>query len=121
MEDWLWEMEMCFSMQLNGLKKDLLERKGKPVTEVIKMHSGIYSAPRNESLFDGLHCWMELAPDGHIKVFGAVNYWHPDRGGWGKSAVIKTFDTFDDCLEWLDDRESTSSQECAITFWRLGR
>lgn len=113
MDVWKWEMDMCCSMQIESLYKKLLVCKEKGTMTGICLRANIPAAPMNESLFDNVMLFVESdEKDGKIVVTGKVHYWSPVKGSWNKTTEIRSFDSFDECLEWMEN-ENVASKECA--------
>ena len=105
-----WEMNMCCSMQIESLHKQLLECRHEGRKKDISLCPDIMAAPHDETLFDGLMLYIRSIDNGKIQVSGTVFYWSPPKGYWDKSAVICTFDNIDVCIDWLS-KKSTASEE----------
>jgi len=65
------------------------------------LSSGIAAAPHDELLFDSVSFYLKTVDDGYMELIGKVHCWNPTDGHYDKSAVIRTFDGIDKCLEWL--------------------
>ena len=111
MNVWKWEMDMCCSMQIESLRKQLQECKNKGITTEIALSPEYPAAPRNESLFDCVMLYAKSLKDCKLEVSGTVFYWSPGRGNWQKSSVIRIFDNLDECINWLSN-EDKASEEC---------
>lgn len=117
MDVWLWEMDMCCSMQLEELAKKLIESPDLPAGTSLR--SGIASAPHDESLFDSMWLWLDSAPDGKLVLSGTVHSWLPEKGPWDKTGVIRSFDGQEDFLEWINI--GGASEQCAEAVREFGR
>lgn len=115
---WKWEMQLCCSMQLEALYKKLTASPD-IMSENESIWSGICSAPRNELLFDAVNFFLRKADGNRLEIYGIVHYLHPVKGPWNSSAVLRVFDTLQECLEWLKDPEMKNSQECAEIFYSV--
>ena len=118
---WLWEMEMCCSMELEGLRKKMCEIPAADVVPGTVIDSGITACPHDEMLFEALRFWINVLENGSFEVVGRIFYWHAVDGGWNKTATLKTFNSRESCLEWLQDTNYESREECALIFKKLGR
>lgn len=112
MDVWKWEMKMCCGMQIESLQTQLLECKQKGQTTDIAVRPKYPAAPHDEMLFDSVTLFARSKDDGKIEVSGTVNYWSSSKGYWHESAVIRTFDGIDACIDWLNNA-SAASEECA--------
>lgn len=110
---WLWEMEMCCDTELEALRNKMNAYQGKRIPPGTVINSGMYACPMNESLFEGLSFRIEVHENGQLEVIGTVRYWNPSDGGWDMAASLRTFDTLEDCKQWLKDENSSSRKECA--------
>lgn len=107
---WLFNMDMCCSMQISSLRAKLEECKRLGKTNCVI--SPNYPAASNEDyLFDCMNLYARLEENGQVVVEGIVFYWNPVDGDSQKSAVIHTFKDLDECLTWIS-YESTASDEC---------
>ena len=107
---WLFNMEMCCSMQISSLRTKLEECKKDGRTNCIV--SPNYPAASNEDyLFDCMNLYARLGDDGTVELSGTVFYWDPVDGDTQKSTTIKTFPDLDDCLSWLGN-ESAARDKC---------
>ena len=104
------EMYSCCRMNIEDLYKQLLEISDTPSVTDFSITPKFMAAPHNEMLFEGVDLYIKTN-DGKIDVTGTVHFWHSTDGGWSKTATIHTFDTIEDCLEWLKN-ESEACQEC---------
>ena len=110
---WLWEMEMCCSMELEALREKMSAYQGRRIAPGTVIDSGMYACPMEETLFEGLDFRVVVHENGQLEVIGKVRYWHPTDGGWDRIASLRTFDTLDDCNQWLKDENNASREECA--------
>lgn len=115
MRRWLWEMQMCCSMQLTSLRKNLHEFRGKNPEPGAVIGSGFTSAPYDEMLFDSVRLYATVQEDGRIAVGGTVFFWCAAEGYSEKTAILRTFDCIDPCLAWMEN-ECAASEECAAIF-----
>ena len=107
---WLFNMEMCCSMQISSLRTKLEECKKDGRTNCIV--SPNYPAASNEDyLFDCMNLYARLKEDGKVVVEGVVFYWNPVDGDTQESAVIRSFKDIDECLNWINS-ESSARDEC---------
>ena len=112
MNVWKWEMDMCCSMHINSLYKQLKELKEKGITTCIAVHPKYPAAPHDETLFDCVMLYAKSIDNGKMEISGTVFYWSPSKGNWQKSTVIRTFADIDECIAWLAN-ENAASNECA--------
>lgn len=111
---WLWEMEMCCSMELEALRKKMSAYQRQRIAPGTVIDSGMYACPMDETLFEGIVFRIVVHENGQLEVIGRVRYWHPVDGGWDMSASLKTFNNLKDCNQWLKDEHSASREECAL-------
>ena len=112
---------MCCGMELDALRKELEAFRGKRLAPGTKIDPGMTACPHDEMLFEAVRFWINILENGHLEVMGRVFYWHATDGGWHKTATLKTFDTLDDCLRWLEDKDRAGREECALILKKLGR
>lgn len=112
MNVWKWEMDMCCSMHIETLYKQLNEIKENGVSADIAVHPDYSAAPHDETLFDCIMLYAKSIDDTKMEITGTVFYWSPYRGHWEKSTVIRTFANLDECLAWLSNKNA-ASDECA--------
>ena len=92
---WLFNMDMCCSMQISSLRTKLEECKRDGRTNCVV--SPNYPAASNEDyLFDCMNLYASLKEDGQVTQ---------------KSAVIRSFKDIDECLNWINS-ESSARDEC---------
>lgn len=118
---WLWEMEMCCGMELEALRKKMSLFQGQRIAPGTVINSGMYACPVDETLFEGLVFQIVVHENGQLEVIGRVRYWHPTDGGWDITVPLKTFETLEDCNQWLQDEHSASRMECAQILKAKGR
>lgn len=121
MDVWIWEMEMCCGMEMEALRKEMDAYSGRELAPGTKIDSGMTACPHDEMLFEAVRFWINVLENGRMEVMGRVFYWHAADGGWHKTATLRTFETFDDCLKWLDNKDSAGSEESASILKNLGR
>lgn len=117
MNVWKWEMDMCCSMHIESLYKQLLLCKEQGMSTGISVQPRYPAAPHDETLFDCVMLYAKsVGETGAMEISGTVFYWSPSKGDWQKSTVIRTFDNLDDCIAWLKN-ENAASEECAEIFY----
>lgn len=116
---WKFEMRLCCSMNIEDLYKQLLEISDTPSVTDFSITPKFMAAPQNEMLFEGVDLYIKTN-DGKIDVTGTVHYWHSTDGSHSKTTTIHSFDTIEDCLEWLKN-ESASCEECASILYERCR
>ena len=108
---WKFEMRLCCGMNIKDLYDQLLEIRNFQNISDYAITPHCMAAPHNESLVDGVRLYVKTN-SGKIDVTGTVFYWHVTEGSWQKSTTIHSFDTIEECLEWLKN-ESAACEECA--------
>lgn len=104
-----YEMESCCRMQIKPLLELLEGCRQNNITTGISVKPKFMAAPENDSLFDSLQLFAKSTENDAIEISGTVYYGYPDNTE--KSAVIRTFNSLDDCIAWLSDKNSV--EECA--------
>lgn len=113
MNVWKWEMEMCCGLHVKSLLKLLQLCEDEGNTTGINVCPDYGAAPQNESLFDTVILSAKsVGDDGKIEITGTVTYWNPYSSFRSKSAVIRSFNSLDECMAWLKN-ENAASEECA--------
>lgn len=100
---YLWEFNMkrCCDMQLDTLTSRLEACKEMGIVKNHMVKPDYPAAPNEDYLFDCMNLCATIQQDGRVELEGIVSYWYPDKGNERRTAVIRTFDSLDDCLAWL--------------------
>lgn len=107
-----WEMEMCCDSHVESLLKMLQTCKDRGHIKGFYLTPNYAAAPQDETLFDSVRLYAKSVDEGNmIELSGEVTYWNPFSGFVGKTAVIHTFHSIDECVDWLKDHNV--SKECA--------
>lgn len=114
MNIWKSEMTSCCRMNIEALYKRLMENKEGAGVAGFLLSSGIAAAPHDETLFDSVTFYVKTVDNGSNELIGKVHYWHPTDGPSDKTAIIRTFDDIDKCMEWLTDKWQAIDESAGV-------